>query len=172
MIAFIASHMGCSGAGSSGGKKFFVSSATFSGALGGLAGADAKCNTAAQAASLPGTFIAWLSDSHTDAIQRVQDVGPWSLVVGPVVFNNKASLTTGPIAPPGQDEHGHPLLTRVWTGTAGGGVMGTSICNDWTSAAGSDFGIAGDSTSTSSSWTSSNGRPSCADTYPIYCLEQ
>lgn len=55
-------------------KTVFVTSATFSGNLGGLTGADDKCQAAADGpASIvpPGTYIAWLSTSVKDAIDRL-----------------------------------------------------------------------------------------------------
>ena len=42
----------------------FVTSATFGGAVGGLAGADAACNAAATTGGLPGTYMAWLTDQN------------------------------------------------------------------------------------------------------------
>ena len=41
----------------------FVSSQKFNGNLGGIAGADQKCQDLADAAGLPGTYFAWLADS-------------------------------------------------------------------------------------------------------------
>src|SRR5207248_2675590 len=43
-------------------KRVFVTSVMYDGNLGGLAGADAKCQARATAASLSGTYKAWLSD--------------------------------------------------------------------------------------------------------------
>jgi len=44
-------------------KKVFVSSQTYVGNLGGVAGADSLCQGLATAAGLTGTFKAFLSDS-------------------------------------------------------------------------------------------------------------
>ena len=49
----------------------FVTSGTFTGNLGGLAGVDAKCNAAALSAGLTGMFVAWLSTPQTNAIDRI-----------------------------------------------------------------------------------------------------
>src|SRR3989344_6490978 len=51
-----------------GSKRAFVTSATYHGNLGGLAGGDAECQSLANAASLGGIWKAWLSDSSTNAI--------------------------------------------------------------------------------------------------------
>jgi cysteine-rich repeat protein len=45
-------------------RRVFVTSAVFTGDLGGRAGADAKCQAAAESASAPGTFRAWLSTNN------------------------------------------------------------------------------------------------------------
>ena len=62
-------------------KRVFVTSSTFDGNLGGLAGADVKCQGAATTAGLPGTFRAWLSDSTTSASARLTHSAlPYALV--------------------------------------------------------------------------------------------
>jgi hypothetical protein len=52
-------------------KRVFVSGSKWNGNLGGLAGADAKCQQAADAAGLGGTFRAWISDDATSASSRL-----------------------------------------------------------------------------------------------------
>src|SRR5262249_6546533 len=49
-------------------KIMFVSSQQFTGgSIGGIAGGDAKCQTLAEAAGLPGTFKAWLATTGGDS---------------------------------------------------------------------------------------------------------
>jgi hypothetical protein len=48
----------------------FVTSTTQTGNLGGLSGADQICNDRAVAAGLTGNYLAWLSTSSMDAIDR------------------------------------------------------------------------------------------------------
>lgn len=58
------------GDGCLGGEKvrlIFVTSNSYDGNLGGLAGADGKCNEMAQAAGYKGTFKAWLSSAWGEA---------------------------------------------------------------------------------------------------------
>src|SRR5262245_2730644 len=84
------------------GKRIFVTSTPYTGDLKtngagmtGLHGADNLCGLAATAAGLGGTWTAWLSSSTVDAIDRINDVGPWYLVDRcTLVFNNKASIVT------------------------------------------------------------------------------
>jgi hypothetical protein len=74
-------------------KRVFVTAAGYRGDFGGVTGGDTICNTTAVAANLDGTWKAWLSDSTTNAIDRIDDVGPWYLLNGKVVFNNKTNTT-------------------------------------------------------------------------------
>ncbi|MEZ4248105.1 MAG: hypothetical protein R3B99_07695 [Polyangiales bacterium] len=52
------------------GKRLFVTNQFFTANFGSLAGADMRCQAAATAAGLPGTFKAWLSDSETSMASR------------------------------------------------------------------------------------------------------
>ena len=53
----------------------FATSTLQDGNLGGLAGADAICNTRASAAGLPGAYVAWLSSTTVDARDRLARPG-------------------------------------------------------------------------------------------------
>ncbi len=128
------------------GHVVFVTSATFNGNLGGLAGADDPCEALASAAGRVGTWRAILSDSTTDASARITVTGPIRDTVGTLVANNAADLSDGSIASPiARDENGAavvPALSFVFTGTAADGTGNLSValadrpfCNDWTSSA-------------------------------------
>ncbi len=77
--------------------KVFVTSTTYkAGDLGGLTGADAKCQARAMAAGLTGTFRAWLSDANGQPATRFsKERGPYLLVTGSIVANNWTGLTSG-----------------------------------------------------------------------------
>ncbi len=65
--------------------RVFVTATTYApqslgGGATGFAGADGFGANAAAAASLGGKWVAWLSTSSTDAIDRVTGDGPWYLV--------------------------------------------------------------------------------------------
>lgn len=118
-----------------GAKRVFATSVGYSADLGGIAGADAKCATSAKSALLEGTWKAWISDSKTDAIDRIEDVGPWYRLDGAKVLNNKAGLETQPLLPINVDEN---ILSfsfgdargYAWTGTKRGSKV-TATCEDW-----------------------------------------
>jgi hypothetical protein len=192
---------GAAGAGGSGGSAFklvFVSSQLYDGNLGGLVGADAKCQSLASAAGLVGTFKAWLSDTNTSAASRLtQHSGPYQRVDGVVVADSWSDLTDGALkAPIRKDEKGNEgptagnsllalqsLNTGVWTFTKVDGERFTTAadpffkppCNDWTSTMGSWTAQGGDFTVTDGFWTQ-HGNVAvpdwCAEKAALYCFEQ
>jgi len=132
-------------------KKVFVSSQTYVGNLGGVAGADSLCQGLATAAGLTGTFKAFLSDSvSTPATRWSPRGGSFTLRNGQVVANSwNEIITTGKLLQPiNQDEYGRTVTpppydpfspVYVWTGTdytapttAGASVFrSASTCNGW-----------------------------------------
>lgn len=149
----------------------------------GLQGADNLCRLAAQAALLPGTYKAWLSDSTATALDRMADGAPWYLVqaagdpmgpypVGPRVFNNKATLQIGPLVAINRDEYGTSTgFSTAKTGTLATGAAYMSHCKDWTSSLSSDNGMEGQTASTTAGWTASVSAL-CNSAARVYCLEQ
>ncbi len=152
-------------------KRVFASSATYDGNLGGLAGADARCNQLAHAAGLKGTFVAWMSTSASFARDRVTGEGPWSLVGQADAAVVEAELTDPPITMPiGRDERGNTVTGRVWTGTNGAGRYYYGDCKDWTSAASAVRGTTGETSVTNAAWTAAS--PSdCNALHRLYCFE-
>ena len=158
--------------------RLFVTAAGFNGdlrtaggAATGLAGGDKLCALSAASAGLGGTWVAWLSDSTTDALSRVADASPWYLVNRKtLLFPTKASLSLSPLQPISIDERGNDSGRDVWTGTAGGGLRVKDVCSDWTSASSSSWGQQGIASSVSN-WTAFFS-PNCASSAQLYCLEQ
>jgi hypothetical protein len=125
--------------------RVFITSATYAGNLGGVAGGDSACTLAANAGGLGGTWKAWLSTSTASALSRMADVGPWVQVsfTGTIpTFNNRANLGTTPNAPLRVNEQGDELFSTVyfWTGTDVGGASGVNTCTNWTSSSLSGVG--------------------------------
>jgi Protein of unknown function (DUF1554) len=131
--------------------SFFVTSANPKGGnLGGLAGADAVCQSLAQAAGAGSkTWRAYLSTSTVDAKSRIGN-GPWYNVKGAQIAanvaelhgpNNKITAATAltekgtvpnylagnPPAPVAQ-----PLQHDMLTGTNEDGTKNADTCKDWT----------------------------------------
>lgn len=189
----LATASGCSGPASGAGDmgsaadlrpvhRVFVTRMNYSGNFGGLRGGDSACSSAAGISGLGGAWVAWLSDSTHNAIDRVRnDVGPWVRLDGARVFDNKAQMMTLPQAPIDLDELHETLhVTDVWTGTAVGGTAtpgGISAdCQDW-----QDDGMngappiprahAGNTDFKDMKWTD-NGPIACNSRANLFCIEQ
>lgn len=163
------------------GKTVFLSSYTYSGDLGGLEGADEKCNDLASAVGLPGTYMAWLSDSTVSVSDRISHSSvAYIRVDGVVVAEDWNDLVDGELMSPiNVDQNGiQHSLRKAWTGTQVDGnkiVDRTSIyyCEDWTT----DIyhllrkGTPGYSDKLDSSWTFSPEQ-FCKEHYHLYCFQQ
>lgn len=159
-------------------KRVFVTSSTYNGNLGGLSGADAKCQGKASAAGFGGTWKAWLSDSVTSASSRLEHFnGPYVRKDGLVVANNWTDLTDGTLQNPIRiDELGRDMYNytnAAWTGTTISGDIITPNCNNWTDGSTGFQGILGGISSTISYWTVGASSTSiCSNTIALYCFEQ
>lgn len=177
-------------------KIAFVTSQVFTGNLGGLVGADVKCQTAASSAGLPGVYKAWLSNATVSAASRLEHATlPYMLVDGTVVATDWTMLTSGRLMHAiDLTERGTPAVAGsnqdcffggtgkfVWTnssanGTVANGGMVSSCGNDWNSSGPTDasgpFGVVGSMSHADVMWTLSCGSARCENTAPLYCLEQ
>jgi len=167
----------------SGYYTIFVTNDTYTGDLGGLDGADAKCQALATEAGLDGTYKAWLSNETVNAEDRLtHGTSHYVLVDGTLVANNWADLTDGTLLHAiNLDQKGNPRASFVWTGTDYTGVLSyyqgnPSDCVDWTLGTypGGQGGY-GSSGSTSAYWTDYStmlGALGCDEKLPIYCISQ
>ena len=165
-------------------KRVFTTAQQYNGSLGGLAGADQKCQESAFEAFLGGTYKAWLSDSRTAARDRLTHyAGPYRLVTGALValhwndlvdgfLTNAIERTASGFPPPPS-----PTAT-VWTATHVDGTLHTfpppfdGTCADWTSSSsGPARGAVGLLHFEDSNWTEASGIE-CATPQALYCIEQ
>jgi hypothetical protein len=154
----------------------FVTSVTYNGNLGGLAGADQKCQALATAAGLPqNTYKAWLSTSSVNAIDRLGTARGWVRVDGKPFADTKADIVAGKTFHPLRvDEKGNydnqAWGSGVWTGTRyDGTVHPVGTCSDWISSSGSVFAEIGHDDGVVGIFTSF-GSGTCERTYPLYCF--
>jgi len=124
--------------GAGGPCRVFLSSIRYDGNLGGLNGADAKCQDLANAAGLPGSYKAWLSDSTSSPSSRfVPSTGPYQLVTGTTIAANFTDLTDGPLLAPitvTETGGGFGSSERVWTHSLSNGNAGAdpgAHCANW-----------------------------------------
>ncbi|HEY2944599.1 MAG TPA: hypothetical protein VGN09_19350 [Vicinamibacteria bacterium] len=176
---------------------FFVSSAkSTTGNLGGLRGADARCQGLAAAAGITGrTWRAYLSAENdpdnngqpTDARSRIGN-GPWFNARGVMVARDLAELharrgdATVFVDEKGQQIPGQwpgspsPIEHDILTGSNSDGTLLRGMtCADWTSEAttvaaqvghSDGLGPGGDSSGALSSWNSAHANQNCANTAP------
>jgi hypothetical protein len=151
-------------------KRVFLTSTTYTGNLGGLAGADAKCQARANAGKLGGTWRAWLSVGGTDAKDRIPDAEYRLIDLSTVVATSKADLIDGMIANNiDRDELGVLRESFVWTGTNNDGTGTGGDCNDWTSLA---MNISLGKNAEVDKWSHAGTIGACINTLRLYCFEQ
>lgn len=181
----------------------FVTSTTGSGNLSvwagaggntGLAAADAICQARATAAGLPGTYVAWMSDSLSDAYCRVHGLtgkkaamcgqgalpvsaGPWVRPDGKAFAPSIERLlapTRAVFYPASLTESGVEVgsTDRVYTGTDDNGVLTSAACNDWTSSSSLVQGAMGEVNGGGVSWTDQGASdPGCNQIGRLRCVE-
>ena len=158
-------------------RLLFTTSSLYTGDLGGIAGADAKCAQSASTAGLDGTFVALLSDATTNAIDRVGDVGPWNLTNGQLAFRTQADLATVPATALGINENGLVVgpPTCAWTGSKAGGKAAPELCMNWTLGTNDMVGKTGNTNTIDNRWIegiNDCGNKICSVAQHLYCIEQ
>jgi hypothetical protein len=161
-------------------KRVFVTSDTSNGLIGGLAGADARCMTAAGRGKLGGTWVAWLSGEGKNAIDRVTYGGAYRLLNGNLVVARKSELTAGALTAAINRTELDELVTApflVWTGTRQTGTAGVT-CANWSTADFYTLGTLGNLESSSTAGWTDNGGPGggfrdtgCQVASRLYCFE-
>ncbi len=113
-------------------KRVFVTAADYDGNLGGLEGADKKCQQAADKAGYAGAYYAFLGDDKTSAQERLKSDGVFVLAEAAITLKEgrtchrllaengnrlmeKFSLTAN-IAAVKIDDKFYQLFTKVWVG--------------------------------------------------------
>ncbi|MCA9715018.1 MAG: DUF4215 domain-containing protein [Myxococcales bacterium] len=162
-------------------RTVFVTSGDFQGDLGGLYGADQKCQEAADFAGLdrPGDFMAWLADETDSPFERFhRSPGRYALVTGIPIADSWDDLTDGTLdAPINVNENGEVVgSVSVFTNTTVQGVLLDQMysCQNWSTNWFEDLSWAGDSAMQNEEWVDANviNPLSCADSIRLYCFEQ
>ncbi len=155
----------------------FATGPLFPGDFGGLAAADAFCQQRASDYSLPGTYVAWLSDGSTSAASRISHrVAAFALVDGTKIADNWSDLVNGNIDAPIDVGAGGALHENaIWTGTAADGSNAKPAlcpngcnCQKWQ---GGGTGLQGRSDATDLAWTRA-GTAKCDTMAGLYCVQQ
>lgn len=150
-------------------RRIFVTGTVFNGDLGGLAGADQKCQDIANIAALGGTWKAWLGDSTTRVEDRLIHFSGQYVQTGDgaIVAEGWDDLFSGNfLSPVIYDERGNNMgSVRVWTGNS------EFSCNNWNSQLYRDRGQIGISDSVNSYWKSISA-DACTMARHLYCVEE
>jgi hypothetical protein len=164
-------------------KTVFVTKASFKSNMGGLAGADAKCQAEADdpASIVPsGTYLPWLSDGQNSPDTRfTKSSHPYVRPDGTKIAENYTDLTNGSILNTiSIDATGQAVgHQQFWTGTKADGT--TTKKNNTCAAWGVDppsyvFGMIGHTANKTTSWSSYRGYPCsrASSTYRLACFQQ
>jgi hypothetical protein len=162
-------------------KTVFVTRMSYESNLGGLTGADEKCQSEADDPSSivpPGAYKAWLSDGTNSPDTRfTKSSGPYVLSDGTKVAENYTDLTDGSIqhginiSPEGKNV-GQNLF---WSGTNPDGTSAQEFvtCQGWTWSDPSIYAHAmvGITNKKSTLW-SMHARERCGKPYKLVCFQQ
>lgn len=146
--------------------KVFATSNSYNGNLGGLAGADAICQSEAATLVYSGSYKAILSDATTNAKDRLT-------IVYPVIRATDGVVVDATNIWDGSLQNYISSVGYIMTGTGSDGTRSPSYtCNSWTSGLGSDTGVVG--------YDVYNGNPqwiifspvACSTPTHLYCIQQ
>ena len=150
-------------------KIAFVSSGTLANALSqSAATADAFCTTAAANAGLAGNFVAWYSDTTSNAKDRLPTFAAIRRIDGGLIATTLADLTDGTIGVSMSiDEFGAPVSGfNIATHTLASGDLAPDSCT----GSNPTVGVVGRTTAVNSNWTQISTE-SCSSALRLYCFE-
>jgi hypothetical protein len=162
-------------------KTVFVTKASFESNMGGLNGADAKCQAEADDSEsiVPsGTYMAWLSDGTDSPDTRfTKSFHPYVLPDGTKIADNYTDLTDGDIQNIiNIDSTGKTLGQKhFWSSTESDGTSAQSFVTckgwTWTKTSGYSHSMLGITNKKSTLW-SLHAREKCRRTYRLVCFQQ
>lgn len=152
----------------------FVTSTAYTGNLGGVDGANQKCQAEAENANLSGTFRAWIGTSSYNPSNwnsTPRDV-VYKLVDGTKVADNWADLTDASLDHSiNIDANGNAAMSLdVYTGLREGGTPESDTCNEWTADTAAVQANGGRTDQTNSQWTRYN-MLTCDSLSRLYCFQ-
>lgn len=124
-------------------NRAFVSGTDYSGALGGVTGADAACQAEAASAGLVGSFVAVIRSSSRGTLDPLIGSRGWVDLLGTPIADQPTDWAAHRMMSPLHvDQHGSIIgFTTVLFGSGSG-----DVCSDWTN--GSPGGLGGITTTT------------------------
>ena len=157
------------------GNIVFVSSATRTGDLGGLGGADEFCATLANRVRLPGVYQALIAEPGINIFERLDSrAEPFIRMDGEIVARTLGEWVRGNMEHPVfYNEFGDRVATpfEVWTGAFEDGTPDSVLntCDHWTKASGV-LGRRGHMAGQAYSWVDRSGTVDCSVLQRVYCI--
>lgn len=153
--------------------RSFVTEAKYSANLGGLAGADEKCQVAANAALLGGNWKAVVSSATISAKDRISQTLPVVNLFGGKIWDAGQMFSSGQFGTISLSENKYPFphsgsqFEPVFTNTLSNGSSAGADCAGWTSTSGQTVGenVGG------GTWLAMNTK-ACSLAAHLYCIEQ
>jgi hypothetical protein len=159
--------------------RAFVTVTAYSASLGGLGGADAKCQTEADAHALGGRWKAWLADANGAPAGRfTHGQAAYQRLDGKPIAQNWNKLTMGTLLNPLNIMSNKATATNTlcWSNVTAAGTRSTEgDCTSWGATTNTLSGGRGQNNLTDSSWTDSGSQncdPTVIAALPLYCFEQ
>ncbi len=171
-------------------RLVFLTSESFTGNLGGLAGADKRCNELATASLLSGSYRAWLLvdgqtlDARFPEFSGVPTAWNFTSMGNELLAKSFQQLVSqGPAGPLAYTEQGEVAAgQKVWTNITAAGLAAGGDCGQWTDDVGSaligysgfvpDEGPEAEAWHQQRQWTDANGfKHACYKSHPLYCIQ-
>lgn len=150
-------------------KTIFVTNGSWTGNLGGLSGADSKCNAEAKARGIAGKYQALLgSPEGTPQHRSIHYPVPYVTETGTYLNSDYHDLFAGGVDNPvGSSSWG------VWTGLdASEAYVVNGNCASWADGTGGNVGFIGISSSIGTAWYTNAVGVACNNSMHLYCIEQ
>jgi hypothetical protein len=168
----------CSGASCE--RYVFVTSTPTTGALDGIVGANARCQTFAAASTLAHIrsrqFVAWISMLNNPVANRlVHGTAPYKRVDDAVIATSWTTFASAShLVAISLDESGNSVGdVGVWTASEADGTLAVNgDCNLWTVGTTADQGVIGLALTTDARWTKKTGAIGCEQRSHLYCVEK
>lgn len=160
------------------GLFLFLTSAEYVGDLGGIAGADARCQTAGSLLRPAGKFIAWLgAASRADMAPLLPAGRTWYASNGTTLLATTADLIGGGGLKNGGLVLDEKLATVVendflWTAVLASGTASAVNCEGWTTSVPSKYGAVATVATPGQAWTKDGDNESaCSSANHLACIE-
>lgn len=165
----------CTAGACTSGRYVFVTKTRWPGALGGYAGADAKCQAAATAGGLPGTYLAWM---NVPATRFAKATVPYVLPSGSLVASNWGDLVDETLMHAiNVDEFGTSVMSsaQAWSDADAKGLsfLFSKNCSTWTHQFAPTRGSFGQTDKSDVGWAGRLSQDSeCSAMRHLYCFQQ